>query len=119
MYETDNLSVIPACHSTSDASSPSDLTYAKLAATITDSHPIKSAVIDFSFTGNSGSGPMELNYGSTTQWSTDIGGWDYTAYTIIGQETVTYSLTVTDTFGHVAHATTTNVVQECDDIPLP
>jgi hypothetical protein len=114
MYETYNGSTNTNCHSTSDASSPSDLTYAKLAATITDPFPITSADVAFSFPGNSGSGPMELNSGSTTQWNTAIGGYDYTNFTVSGVETVTYTLTVTDTHGHVAQATVTNSLQECD-----
>lgn len=112
MYETWNPSSNSKCHSTDDASSPNDYTYAKLKATITGPG-VTSAKVTFSYKGHSGGGGMDKD--DSTHWSTAIGGWtleppDYYNYS---QQPATFVLTVRDRQGHTATATRSNTLHGC------
>ena len=97
-----------------------ETTYAYISATINASYGVHSATVYFSFPGNSGSGALELVYGSTTQWYTYVGGYDYTAFDIPATETISYYITVIDNHGnHVTSPTVTNQVQPCAPPPSP
>lgn len=67
--------------------------------------------------GNSGSGALSLVSGNT--WSTEVGGYHYANFTILGNEAVRYYAKVVDNHGtSVTSPTVTNTLTECDpDVP--
>ncbi|MEO6605235.1 MAG: hypothetical protein ABIN55_06450 [Aeromicrobium sp.] len=112
MYEIWAPSPNTKCHSTDNAGSPTDYTYAKVKATTTGSG-ITSAKVTFSFTGHSGGGDMDKD--DSTHWSQTVGGWeldpgDYYTYST---HTVTWVLTVKDRQGNTVAKSTTNTLHGC------
>ncbi len=112
MYEVWEPSPNTKCHSTENAGSASDFTYAKVKATVTGSG-VTSAKVTFAYKGHSGGGDMDKD--DSTHWSQTVGGWsldpgDYYTYSA---HTVTWVLTVRDRQGHTASATRTNTVHGC------
>jgi hypothetical protein len=100
-----------------------DTTYADVTATISTSVGVASATVYWSFGGssspygNSGSGALSLVSGNT--WSTEVGGYHYANFTILGNEAVRYYAKVVDNHGtSVTSPTVTNTLTECDpDVP--
>jgi hypothetical protein len=112
MYEVLNSSSNVKCHSTDDASSSSDYTYAKLKATVTGPG-VTSANVTFAYKGHSGGGVMDKD--DSTHWSQTVGGFsldpgDYYTYSA---HTVTWVLTVRDRQGNTVTATRTNTLHGC------
>jgi hypothetical protein len=114
IYETYDAASNADCHSSSF-----DTTYADVTATITTSVGVASATVHWSFGGNSSpygnSGSGALSQGSGNSWSTEVGGYVSTRFTISGDETVSYYAVVVDNHGtSVTSTTVTNLLQECD-----
>jgi hypothetical protein len=114
MYETYDGASNDLCHSSSF-----NTTYADVTATITSSVGIEPPTVYWSFGGNSSlygnSGSGALSQDSGNSWSTEVGGYDYTRFTISGDETVSYYVVVVDNHNtSVTSKTVTNLLQECD-----
>lgn len=112
MYEVWEPSPDSKCHSTEDAGSDSDFTYAKVKATVTGPG-VTSAKVTFAYKGHSGGGDMDKD--DSTHWTQTVGGWsldpgDYYTYS---KHTVTWVLTVRDRRGNTATATRTNTLHGC------
>ena len=92
-------------------------TYAEIDADITAASGVASAVVYWSFPGNSGSGPLD-NF-SGNHWNTAVGGYTYPVFTFSGNQTISYYLVVTDHAGHtVTSPTLTNILHPVSDCML-
>ncbi len=113
VYETWDASPNGACHSSSFHT-----TYSHLVAHINAPSGVAGVRLYFSFTNNSGGGPLEADSSGGT-WSTDAGGYTYTDFqgsnAIHGAETITWYAVLTDHSGaSVTSNIVTNTVHECE-----
>ena len=60
-------------------------------------------VVYWSFTGNSGSGALDLISGE--HWNTAVGGYGYKEFSFNGNQTISYYVVVTDTSGATVRST--------------
>ncbi len=116
-WETWDSSTDVHCHNTQPVT-PSSTTYAYIHMFINAPFGVASTSVDFSFTGNSGSADhLDLHSGTTNEYSTEIGGYDYKSYNIIDGDVITYTIHVTDTHGNTVSAVRSGHLHTCGGKP--